>query len=42
MLLEGTYGVVNPLAPWPGFALMCGYAAFLIGLAALRLSRSDA
>lgn len=42
MLLEGTYGVVNPLAPWPGFALMCGYAAVLIGFAAWRLRRADA
>lgn len=28
MLIEGTYGVANPLAPWPGFGLMCGYAVF--------------
>ena len=34
VLLDGTYGVANALAPWPGFAVMCGYALALIGLAA--------
>jgi ABC-type transport system involved in multi-copper enzyme maturation permease subunit len=30
------------LAPWTGFAVMCLWAAGLVGLAALRLRRSDA
>jgi hypothetical protein len=32
----------NALAPWTGFALLCGYAAVLIIAAAWRLRRSDA
>lgn len=32
----------NSLAPWTGFALMCGYAVALVALAAWRLRRSDA
>jgi len=32
----------NALSPWTGFALLCGYAAILIGAAAWRLRRSDA
>jgi ABC-2 type transport system permease protein len=31
-----------PLAPWTGFALLCGYVAVIIGLAAWRLHRTDA
>ena len=42
VLLDGTYGVANALAPWPGFAVMCGYAIVLIGWAAWRLRRVDA
>jgi ABC-2 type transport system permease protein len=42
VLLDGTYGVANALAPWPGFAVMCGYALVLIGAAAWRLRRADA
>jgi ABC-2 type transport system permease protein len=42
MLLGGTYGVHNPLAPWTGFAVMCCCAAVLIGLAGWRLRRVDA
>jgi ABC-type transport system involved in multi-copper enzyme maturation permease subunit len=42
MLLGGSYGVPNPLAPWTGFAVMCCYAVVLIGLAAWRLRRVDA
>jgi ABC-type transport system involved in multi-copper enzyme maturation permease subunit len=42
MLLDGSYGVVNPLEPWTGFAVMCAFAGVLIGLAAWRLDRSDA
>jgi hypothetical protein len=35
-------GQKNPLAPWTGFALLCGYAVVLIGAAAWRLRRVDA
>jgi ABC-type transport system involved in multi-copper enzyme maturation permease subunit len=41
-LFGGTHGLSNPLAPWTGFALLCGYTAVLIGAAAWRLRRSDA
>ncbi|MGS0687905.1 ABC transporter permease [Nakamurella sp. GG22] len=41
MLLDGTYGVANPLSPWTGFAVMGGYAAVLIGIAGWRLRRVD-
>ena len=34
--------VHHPLSPWTGFALLCGYAAILIGAGAWRLRRSDA
>src|SRR5215471_3685278 len=34
--------VPNALSPWTGFALLCGYAAILIGAGAWRLRRSDA
>jgi ABC-2 type transport system permease protein len=30
------------LQPWTGFGVLCGYAAVLIGLAAVRMRRSDA
>ncbi len=42
MMLDGTYGVVNPLSPWTGFAVMCAYALVLIGFAAWRFRRLDA
>ena len=42
VLLDGTFGVANPLTPWTGFTVMCGYAVVLIGLAAWRLCRVDA
>jgi ABC-type transport system involved in multi-copper enzyme maturation permease subunit len=42
MLLDGTYGVTNPLSPWAGFAVMCAYALALTGFAAWRLRRDDA
>jgi ABC-2 type transport system permease protein len=42
MLFSGNFGVANPLSPWTGFAVMCGYAFTLIGLAAWRLRRVDA
>jgi ABC-2 type transport system permease protein len=32
----------NPLSPWAGFAVLCGYAVVLTGLAAWRLRRRDA
>jgi len=38
----GGVDVPNPLSPWTGFALVCGYAAVLIGAGAWRLRRSDA
>ena len=41
-LWGGAQGVPNALAPWTGFALLCGYAAVLIAAAAWRLRRSDA
>jgi ABC-type transport system involved in multi-copper enzyme maturation permease subunit len=42
VLWGGTRGVTNALSPWTGFALLCGYAAVLIGAAAWRLRRADA
>jgi ABC-2 type transport system permease protein len=33
---------VHALSPWPGFAVLCGYAVVLTGLAAWRLRRRDA
>src|SRR5262249_5409371 len=38
----GTVNVPNPLSPWTGFALLCGYAAILTSAGAWRLRRSDA
>ena len=34
--------VPDPLSPWAGFALLCGYAVILIGAGAWRLRRWDA
>jgi hypothetical protein len=31
-----------PLAPWAGFAVLCGYAVVVLALAACRLRRADA
>jgi ABC-type transport system involved in multi-copper enzyme maturation permease subunit len=31
-----------PLAPWAGFAVLCGYTALALGLAAFLLRRRDA
>ncbi|MDQ2875416.1 MAG: DUF1349 domain-containing protein [Actinomycetota bacterium] len=31
-----------PLAPWAGFAVLCGYAALALGLAVISLRRRDA
>ena len=41
MLIDGSFGVAHPLAPWTGFAVMCAYAITLIGLAAWRLASTD-
>ncbi len=37
-------GTIGPrsMAPWPGFALLCGYAIALVAVAAWRLRRGDA
>jgi ABC-2 type transport system permease protein len=32
----------HELSPWAGFAVLCGYAVVLTGLAAWRLRRRDA
>jgi ABC-2 type transport system permease protein len=36
-------GTIGPrsMAPWPGFALLCGYAVALVAVAAWRLRRGD-
>jgi len=39
--LFGLDRITNPLAPWTGFAVLCGYAAVLIGVAAWQLRRVD-
>src|SRR5580693_1547249 len=41
-LWGGAQNAQNALAPWTGFALLCGYAVVLIAAAAWRLRRSDA
>jgi ABC-2 type transport system permease protein len=38
----GALNVQHALAPWTGFALLCGYTVVLISAAAWRLRRSDA
>ena len=38
----GALNVQHALAPWTGFALLCGYAAAFIAVAAWRLRRGDA
>jgi ABC-2 type transport system permease protein len=35
-------GTAHALSPWAGFAVLCGYAVVLTGLAAWRLRRRDA
>jgi ABC-type transport system involved in multi-copper enzyme maturation permease subunit len=43
--VDGAYTPSNgyfPLAPWAGFAVLCGYAALALGLAIHRLRRRDA
>lgn len=41
-LYGGLQGVANPLSPWTGFAVLCGYAVVLIGVAAWQLRHADA
>jgi hypothetical protein len=41
-LWGGAQNVQHALAPWTGFAVLCGYAVVLIAAAAWRLRRSDA
>jgi len=36
------FGGYYPLAPWVGFAVLCGYAALAVGLATVLLRRRDA
>jgi ABC-2 family transporter protein len=36
------YNGYYPLAPWAGFAVLCGYAAAVLGLAVVLLRRRDA
>jgi ABC-type transport system involved in multi-copper enzyme maturation permease subunit/regulation of enolase protein 1 (concanavalin A-like superfamily) len=43
--LTGAYTPSNgyfPLSPWAGFAVLCGYTALALGIAAHRLRRRDA
>ena len=43
--VAGTYAPTNgyfPLAPWAGFAVLCGYAALTLAMAAVLLRRRDA
>jgi ABC-type transport system involved in multi-copper enzyme maturation permease subunit len=42
VLTGSTSGLAHPLAPWTGFAVLCGYAVVLLALAAWRLRRVDA
>ncbi len=42
VLTGGTTVAANSLAPWTGFAVLCGYAVVLTGFAAWRLRRADA
>ena len=41
-LTGGNSVLAHSLSPWTGFAVLCGYAAVLIGFAAWRLRRVDA
>jgi ABC-type transport system involved in multi-copper enzyme maturation permease subunit len=42
--VSGVYGLPDyyPLAPWAGFAVLCGYAVLAMGLAVFLLRRRDA
>lgn len=41
-LTGSTVGIENALEPWAGFAVLCAYAVVMIGIAAVRLRRTDA
>ena len=41
-LFSGNFGIVSPLSPWTGFAVMTAYAVVLVSCAAWRLRRIDA
>jgi ABC-2 type transport system permease protein len=41
-LWDSPLNAANPLSPWTGFAVLCGYAVVLIAAAAWRLRRRDA
>jgi len=43
--VSGQYTPANgyyPLSPWAGFAVLCGYTAVALGVAAVLLRRRDA
>jgi uncharacterized membrane protein len=43
--VAASYTPVNgyyPLAPWAGFAVLCGYAVVALGLAVISIRRRDA
>jgi hypothetical protein len=43
--VSGSYTPFNgyfPLAPWAGLAVLCGWAVLALGLAVIRLGRTDA
>lgn len=42
VLTGGATVAASSLAPWTGFAVLCGYAVMLIGFAAWQLHRADA
>ena len=42
VLTGSSSATADPLAPWTGFAVLCGCAVILIGIAAWRLRRVDA
>jgi ABC-2 type transport system permease protein len=42
VLFDGANQLHGALAPWTGFAVLCGYAAVLVAAAAWRLQRTDA
>lgn len=41
-LFGGARDITNPLSPWTGFAVLCGYAVVLVAAAAWRLRDTDA
>lgn len=42
LAFHGPQAGYYPLPPWAGLAVLCCYAALALGLAAVRLNRSDA